>query len=82
MMERSQAGTKMSGNPEEAQDHQGGKSSFEQAASETGLIREFWEFLLDNKKFWLIPIVVVLFLLGLLIALGGSSASPFIYTLF
>ena len=57
-------------------------SDFEAAASEKGLIAELWEFLLDNKKFWLLPIILVLMLLGLLIVFGGSSAAPFIYTLF
>ena len=35
-----------------------------------------------TKKWWLLPISVVLFLFGLLITLGGSAAGPFIYTLF
>jgi len=47
-----------------------------------GIVAEFWEFLKENKKFWLIPIIIVLLLFGLLIFLGGSSAAPFIYTLF
>ena len=46
------------------------------------LAREFLLFLGHNKKFWLIPIILVLLLLGLLIILGGSPAAPFIYTLF
>jgi hypothetical protein len=47
-----------------------------------GLLREYWEFLLHNKKWWLIPIVVALLLVGVLIIFGGSAAAPFIYTLF
>ncbi len=47
-----------------------------------GLIGEFIDFVLHNKKWWLIPIVVVLLLLGLLVLLSGSGAAPFIYTLF
>lgn len=39
-------------------------------------------FLMQNKKWWLIPVVVVLTLVGLLVALGGTAAAPFIYTLF
>jgi hypothetical protein len=46
------------------------------------LAREFALFLRENKKWWLGPIVVALLLLGLLAALGGSAAAPFIYTLF
>ena len=44
---------------------------------------EFLEFLRQRKKYWLIPIFVVLLLLSMLIILGESSAlAPFIYTLF
>lgn len=47
------------------------------------LVREFWDFLKVRKKFWLLPIVIVLFLLGTLIVISESSAiAPFIYTLF
>ena len=48
----------------------------------TGLVREFLSFLAHNKKWWLLPILVVLFLFGLLIILGGTAAGPFIYPLF
>ena len=57
--------------------------SFEQAAQqhrERGLAREFYDFLRYNKKWWLAPILVVVLLLGVLIALAGSPAAPFIYT--
>lgn len=47
------------------------------------ILREFWQFLRVRKKFWLLPIVVVLGLLGLLVVLTqGSAVAPFIYTLF
>lgn len=47
------------------------------------LLAEFWEFLKVRKRYWLLPIVVILFLLGLIIVLTESSAvAPFIYTLF
>ncbi len=61
---------------------QDGSGAFERAQTEQGIVAEFWEFLMDNKKFWLIPIVLVFLLLGLLIMFSGSSAAPFIYTLF
>jgi len=48
----------------------------------TGLVREFLSFLAHNKKWWLLPILVVLSLFGLLIVLGGTAAGPFIYPLF
>jgi hypothetical protein len=47
-----------------------------------GLAAEFVDFILHNKKWWLIPIVVLLLLVGLLIVLSGTGAAPFIYTLF
>ena len=46
-------------------------------------LAEFWAFLRDRKKFWLLPILVLLCLLGGLIVLAqGSAVAPFIYTLF
>ena len=46
-------------------------------------IVELWKFLRVRKKFWLVPVLVVLALLGGLIVLGqGSAVAPFIYTLF
>ena len=51
--------------------------------SKIAIIREFWEFLMVRKKWWLTPIVVMLMLLGALIVLTeGSAIAPFIYTLF
>ncbi len=47
-----------------------------------GVVGEFLLFLRENKKFWLIPPLAVLFLLGLLVLLGGTAAAPFIYSLF
>ncbi len=47
------------------------------------IIKEFWGFLKIRKKFWLLPIILVMVLLGLLIILSeGSAVTPFIYTLF
>ncbi len=47
------------------------------------LIREFLEFLKARRKFWLLPILLVMLLLGLLFIFGqGSAIAPFIYTLF
>jgi hypothetical protein len=44
---------------------------------------EFWKFLRVRKKFWLLPILLVLVLMGGLIVLTqGSAVAPFIYTLF
>ncbi len=47
------------------------------------ILKEFWLFLRERKKYWLLPIVLVLGLLGGLIVLTqGSAIAPFIYTLF
>lgn len=46
-------------------------------------LAEFWRFLKVRKKFWLLPIFIVLILMGGLIVLTqGSAIAPFIYTLF
>ena len=47
------------------------------------LLRELWAFMRERKKFWLLPIVLVLLLFGsLLVLTQGSVVAPFIYTLF
>ena len=43
---------------------------------------EVWAFLRDNKKWWMVPIIMVLALFGALVVMSGSAAAPFIYTLF
>ena len=49
----------------------------------TGFLREFFEFLKERKKYWLLPIIIVLALFGILIVLSqGSAVAPFIYTIF
>ena len=46
-------------------------------------IREFTYFLRERKKYWLLPIIIVLALFGILIVLSqGSAVAPFIYTIF
>lgn len=46
-------------------------------------IREMWAFLRQRKKFWLLPLLLVMALLGVLIVMAqGSAIAPFIYTLF
>ncbi|MEK6636372.1 MAG: DUF5989 family protein [Planctomycetota bacterium] len=47
------------------------------------LIREFWEFLMVRKRYWLIPIIILLLLLGAFIVFTETSTvAPFIYALF
>ena len=46
-------------------------------------IKELWQFISERKKFWLIPILLMMALFGALIVLSqGSVVSPFLYTLF
>ena len=46
-------------------------------------IKEFWEFLQNRKKYWLLRILFVLVIFGALIVLSqGSAVAPFIYTIF
>ena len=46
-------------------------------------VGDLWSFLRERKKWWLLPMVIVLLLFGVLIVLtSGSAVAPFIYTLF
>lgn len=46
-------------------------------------LREFWEFMLARKKYWLFPVMLMMVLLGGLVVMSqGSAVAPFIYTLF
>ena len=55
---------------------------FEDIDEDQGIVAELWSFMKDNKKFWLLPIITVMLLLGGLLILGSTGAAPFIYTLF
>ncbi len=60
-------------------------NEFEKAAQESdrrGILGEFWGFLKENKKWWLLPIILLILLLGLLVFLAGTGLAPFVYTLF
>jgi hypothetical protein len=47
------------------------------------ILKDLWGFLRLRKKYWLLPIIVILLLFGVLIVFsGGSAFAPFIYTLF
>ncbi len=51
--------------------------------SKLSILKEFWSYLKIRKKWWLLPIVVFLILLGtLLVVAEGSALAPFIYVLF
>ncbi len=57
-------------------------SAFEKAGKERGggLLSDFWHFLKQNKKWWLLPIVLMLLFLGALLLFSGTAVAPFIYT--
>jgi hypothetical protein len=61
-----------------------GMSSFDELNAEgrSSLISEFVYFLAQNKKWWLLPILLVIGGVGLLVLLAGTGAAPFIYTMF
>lgn len=48
----------------------------------SSFLAEFWSFLKYNKKWWLLPILIVLLLLGGLVLLSNPAIAPFIYPLF
>lgn len=51
--------------------------------SNTGLARELWAYLRERKKWWLVPILLVLVAIGVLLVFAqGSALAPFIYTFF
>ena len=65
-------------------DYKGKKYRFnEKTILMLDFIKEFWEFLRERKKYWLLPIILVLAIFGILIVLSqGSAVAPFIYTIF
>lgn len=75
-------------NPAQNDPASGGSSppekSFEELGREQqqGLIAEFLMFIVENKIWWMLPIVIVLGIIGVLAFLTTTGAAPFIYTLF
>ena len=68
---------------ESTPDNEKGQSKFEQAApTNASLGSEIIAFLGANKKWWLLPILVVFVLFGVVALLGTTPAAPFIYTFF
>ncbi|NLH73306.1 MAG: hypothetical protein GX456_09660 [Verrucomicrobia bacterium] len=62
------------------------RNEFERASADHvgggGLLKDLWGYLRENKKWWLLPIIVMLLVFGLLVFLSGTVLAPFIYTLF
>ncbi|MGA2734224.1 MAG: DUF5989 family protein [Syntrophobacteraceae bacterium] len=46
------------------------------------ILTELWMFARERKKWWLIPIIIMLMLVSILVVLSATSIAPFIYTLF
>jgi hypothetical protein len=71
-------------NPRLPESQQAETSEMERLAnqSDPGLIAEFWSFIRHDGKWWLIPIVIVLLLLGVLAFLSTTGLAPFIYPVF
>ncbi len=47
-----------------------------------GLVKEFLQFVVENKAWWMLPILIVLGMLGVFASLSYTGAAPFIYSLF
>ena len=47
------------------------------------LLKDLWAYMKVRKKYWLLPLIIILLLLGFLIIFtGGTAVAPFIYTIF
>jgi hypothetical protein len=60
-------------------------TDFEKVAAERGnesAFADLWYFLRESKKWWLLPILVLMLMFGALMLLSGTAAAPFIYTIF
>ena len=71
----------MSKEPIEADEREEQAAEFQRQADQPppGIVAEFVDFLVHNKKWWLAPIIIVLLLLGVLVVLSSSGVLPFIY---
>jgi hypothetical protein len=60
------------------------RQEFERLADEKqhSLVSEFWMFIVENKAWWMVPLILVFGMLAVVLVLGSSGAAPFIYTLF
>ena len=58
------------------------EKKFAELQGKNSLLGDLWGLIRTTKKYWLIPLILILLGLGLLIWAGGTAAAPFIYTLF
>jgi hypothetical protein len=59
-----------------------GREQLLQESRARGFLFELWDFLRTSKKWWMLPILIVMLLFGLILVAGNSAVAPFIYTLF
>ena len=64
------------------QEDRAGRFEAEAERKERSFLAEYWLFLRSNRKWWLLPVIVALLLVGVLVVIGGTVAAPFIYNLF
>ncbi len=71
-------------NDQPSESSKGANADFAREAGQAspGIVREFVQFLGENKKWWLIPILVAVGLIALLVALSASPLAPLIYPIF
>ena len=72
----------MNANPDQKARDEQDEFSMAAGSGRSGLVGEFVEFLKHNKKWWLLPIVLAVIIVGVIIAVSGTGAAPFIYPLF
>ena len=68
----------MDDNPESSS----GEFERQTESSQPSVVREMFDQLRHNRKWWLTPIIIGLLLAGVIVMLGGTAVAPFIYTLF
>jgi hypothetical protein len=59
------------------------RKTYKKIKSHASIVGEFWAYMRERKKWWLLPIIAVLVLIGFLVVVThGSALAPFIYTIF
>ena len=66
----------------EPQETAGEPRTLDDSGENVGLMRELVELILHNKKWWLVPVILVLLVIGVLVAVGSTALAPYLYPLF
>lgn len=72
----------MSQDPDSTEPDSHGQFASQAEENDPGIVREFVLYLQENKKWWLIPMILTLLAIGVVGLLAGSGLAPFVYTLF